>query len=168
MEAIARLRNNPTSPRKMRYVVDIIRGKEVEKALAILKYSPQEAAGKIEKLLLSAISNWQQKNEGKRIEDSGLFVKTVFVDQGRTLKRFLPAPQGRAYRLRKRANHVTIIVDSKLDIAQKKEEIKVESKTNDVQATAAQATEAVKEAKTRKVTKKATIKKSTLKSKPKK
>ena len=109
----ARLNNCPTSPRKMRLVADIIRGKEVDKALGILKYTKKEAAGRLEKLLLSAIANWQAKNEGVRIEDSNLYVKEIFVDSGRVLKRLRPAPQGRAYRIRKRSNHVTIVVDSK-------------------------------------------------------
>ncbi len=111
---IAKLNNCPTSPRKMRLVADIVRGKEVDKALAILKYTKKEAAEKLEKLLLSAISNWQAKNEGVRIEESNLFVKEIFVDGGRMLKRLRPAPQGRGYRVRKRSNHVTIIVDSKI------------------------------------------------------
>jgi large subunit ribosomal protein L22 len=110
---IARLNNCPTSPRKMRLVADIIRGKEVDKALGILKFTKKEAAGRLEKLLLSAIANWQAKNEGVRIEDSNLYVKEIFVDSGRVLKRLRPAPQGRAYRIRKRSNHVTIVVDSK-------------------------------------------------------
>jgi len=109
----ASLRNCPTSPRKMRLVVDMIRGEEVNKALDILKYSSKEASDRIEKLLLSAISNWQNKNEGVRVEDSQLFVKEAFVDQGRTLKRLRPAPQGRAHRIRKRSNHVTLVLDSK-------------------------------------------------------
>jgi len=111
---IAKLNNCPTSPRKMRLVADIVRGKAVDKALAILKFTKKEAAEKLEKLLLSAISNWQAKNEGVRIEESNLFVKEIFVDGGRMLKRLRPAPQGRAYRVRKRSNHVTIIVDSKI------------------------------------------------------
>ncbi len=106
------LRNCPSSPRKMRYVVDMIRGIEVNRALDILKYSNKEAASKVEKLLLSAIANWQTKNEGTRVEDSNLFVKEVFVDGGRMLKRMKTAPQGRAYRVRKRSNHVTLIIDS--------------------------------------------------------
>jgi large subunit ribosomal protein L22 len=109
---LAVLNNCPTSPRKMRLVVDLIRGQEVNKALDILKYNSKEASGRVEKLLLSAISNWQNKNEGVRIEDSQLFVKEVFVDQGRTLKRLRPAPQGRAHRIRKRSNHVTLVLDS--------------------------------------------------------
>jgi large subunit ribosomal protein L22 len=106
------LRNCPSSPRKMRYVVDMIRGVEVSRALDILKYSNKDAAGLVEKLLLSAIANWQAKNEGKRIEDSNLFVSEVKVDGGRMLKRLRTAPQGRAYRTRKRSNHVTLIIDS--------------------------------------------------------
>ncbi len=110
---IAKLNNCPTSPRKMRLVADIVRGKEVDKALAILRYTKKEAAGRLEKLLMSAIANWQAKNEGVRIEESDLYVKSIFVDSGRMLKRLRPAPQGRAYRVRKRSNHVTIVVDSK-------------------------------------------------------
>lgn len=106
------LRNCPSSPRKMRYVVDMIRGVEVNKALDILKYSNKESAGLVEKLLLSAIANWQAKNEGMRIEDSNLFVKEAFVDGGRMIKRLRTAPQGRGYRIRKRSNHVTLVVDS--------------------------------------------------------
>jgi large subunit ribosomal protein L22 len=110
--AFASLNSVPTSPRKMRLVTDLIRGLEVNKALDILKFTEKEAAKRVEKLLLSAISNWQLKNEGVRIEDKKIFVKEVFVDQGRTLKRLRPAPQGRAHRIRKRSNHVTIILDS--------------------------------------------------------
>ncbi len=110
----ASLRNCPTSPRKMRLVADMIRGKEVNKALGILRYSKQDASDRLEKLLLSAIANWQSKNEGVRIEDSNLYVKSINVDGGRSLKRLRPAPQGRAYRIRKRSNHVTIFVDSKI------------------------------------------------------
>ncbi len=109
---MAKLNNCPTSPRKMRLVADQIRGVEVNKALDILHFSPKEASGRLEKLLKSAIANWQQKNEGVRIEDSELFVKELFVDSGRMLKRVQPAPQGRAHRIRKRSNHVTLIIDS--------------------------------------------------------
>ncbi len=109
----ARLNNCPTSPRKMRLVADLIRGQEVNKALGILKYTKKEAAQRLEKLLLSAIANWQNKNEGVRIEDTNLYVKTIFVDSARVLKRLRPAPQGRAHRIRKRSNHVTLFVDSK-------------------------------------------------------
>ena len=113
--SIAKLQNCPTSPRKMRLVVDLIRGENVEKALFILKYTNKEAAIRVEKLLLSAIKNWEQKNEDKRVEDSNLYVKEVTVGGGRQLKRLRPAPQGRGYRIRKRSNHVTLIVDSKND-----------------------------------------------------
>lgn len=111
-KAIASLRNCPTSPRKMRLVADMIRGVEVDKALFILKHSPQEAAGRLEKLLLSALSNWQAKNEGERMEEHALVVKEIQVDSGRMLKRIQAAPQGRAHRIRKRSNHVTMVVDS--------------------------------------------------------
>ena len=109
----ATLRNCPTSPRKMRLLADLIRGEGVKKALDQLKFSPKEASRRLEKLLLSAISNWQNKNEGVRMEEANLFVKEVFVDSGRVLKRLRPAPQGRAHRIRKRSNHVTIILESK-------------------------------------------------------
>ncbi len=113
MEAVARLRNYPTSPRKMRLLADLIRGKEVEEALNILKFSTKHPSVPLEKLLLSAIANWRMKNEGQDVTAANLIVKTIFVDGGRTLKRMNPAPQGRAYRLRKRSNHVTLFVDSK-------------------------------------------------------
>ena len=103
----------PTSPRKMRLVTDLISGLEVNKALDILKFSHQEASRRMEKLLMSAISNWQSKNEGVRVEESNLFVKAVHVDSGRALKRLQTAPQGRAYRIKKRSNHVTLVIDSK-------------------------------------------------------
>src|SRR4051812_8067966 len=108
----ARLVNVPTSPRKMRLVADLIRGVRVNKALNILKYEPKVGAAKLEKLLLSAISNWTAKNQDTKLEDADLFVKEIFVDGGRILKRLKPAPQGRAQRVRKRYNHVTLIVDS--------------------------------------------------------
>jgi large subunit ribosomal protein L22 len=110
--AYAILRNCPTSPRKMRLVADMVRGMEVNKALDILRFNSKEASDRVEKLLLSAVANWQLKNEGVRIEESNLVVKEIFVDQARTLKRLRPAPQGRAHRIRKRSNHVTIILDS--------------------------------------------------------
>lgn len=113
MEAIARLRNEPTSPRKMRLLADLVRGKDVEQALNLLKFSTKHPSVPLEKLLLSAIDNWKQKNEGQDVESANLYVKTIYVDGGRMLKRMLPAPQGRAYRVRKRSNHVTIIVDSR-------------------------------------------------------
>jgi large subunit ribosomal protein L22 len=112
-KAMAVLNNCPTSPRKMRLVVDMIRGVDVNRALDILRYSSKEASQKVEKLLLSAIANWQKKNEEVRVEKSNLYVKEVFVDGGRTLKRLRPAPQGRGYRIRKRSNHVTIVLDSR-------------------------------------------------------
>ena len=121
MEAIAKLNNCPTSPRKMRLVVDLIRGERVEKALSILKFTNKEAAIRVEKLLLSAIKNWEAKNEGARPEENQLFVKTIMVDGGRQLKRLRPAPQGRGYRIRKRSNHVTIIVDTKPALSRKPE-----------------------------------------------
>ena len=111
--AFAKLNNCPTSPRKMRLVAGLVRGIEVEKALHILKHSPQAAAIRLHKLLLSAIANWQAKNEGVRIEDSNLFVKEISVDSARMLRRIQTAPQGRAYRIRKRSNHVTLIIDNK-------------------------------------------------------
>jgi len=120
------LRDCPTSPRKMRLVVDMIRGQEVNKALDLLKYSSKEASHRVEKLLLSAISNWQNKNEGIRIEDSRLYVKEAYVDQGRTLKRLRPAPQGRAHRIRKRSNHVTLVLDS---LMPEQEQVKKEVST---------------------------------------
>ena len=106
------LRNCPTSPRKMRLVTDMIKGVEVNKALDMLKFSSKEASRKVEKLLLSAIANWQTKNEGARIEESNLVVTIAKVDVSRTLKRIQPAPQGRAHRIKKRSNHVTIAIDS--------------------------------------------------------
>lgn len=108
----ARLVNVPTSPRKMRLVADLIRGVRVNLALNILKYEPKVGAEKLEKLLLSAISNWSAKNSEEKLEEADLFVKEVFVDGGRILKRLRPAPQGRAHRIRKRSNHVTLVVDS--------------------------------------------------------
>ena len=111
--AFAKLNNCPTSPRKMRLVADLVRGVEVNKALQILKFNTKEASARLEKLLLSAVANWQIKNEDARMEDSGLFVKEIQVDSARVLKRLRPAPQGRAHRIRKRSNHVTIVVGSK-------------------------------------------------------
>jgi large subunit ribosomal protein L22 len=110
---MARLVNNPTSPRKTRLMADLIRGMQVEPALNVLKYSSKESSEKLRKLLLSAIANWQQKNEGARLEDANLYIKEIFVDGGKMLKRIHTAPQGRAYRVRKRSNHVTLIIDSK-------------------------------------------------------
>ena len=110
---MAKLNNCPTSPRKMRLVAEMIRGEKVEMALHMLEHSPQQAAGRLRKLLLSAIANWQVKNEGTKLEDSNLYVKIVMVDGGRMLKRVQPAPQGRAFRVRKRSNHVTLMIDSR-------------------------------------------------------
>jgi ribosomal protein L22, bacterial type len=113
MEAVAKLRNYPTSPRKMRLLADLIRGKRVDWVLAELEHNPKHSSVPLRKLVLNAINNWKQANEGG--DESGLIVKTIYVDGGRTLKRMRPAPQGRGYRIRKRSNHVTIIVDVKED-----------------------------------------------------
>lgn len=113
MEAVAKLRNYPTGPRKMRLLADVIRGMEVEKALSYLEFHPQHNATPLAKLLKSAIANWEQKNDGQSAADANLIVKIIMVDEGRTIKRMRPAPQGRGYKIRKRSNHVTIIVDSK-------------------------------------------------------
>ena len=112
--AFARLNNCPTSPRKMRLIADLIRGMDVDAALAQLKLNPKEASARMEKLLLSALANWEAKNEGKSMDDQNLYVSEVKVDSGRMLKRIQPAPQGRAHRIRKRSNHVTLVVDSKI------------------------------------------------------
>ena len=117
--AFAKLNNCPTSPRKMRLIADLIRGLDADKALAELKLNPKEASGRMEKLLLSALANWESKNEGKRMDEANLYISEVKVDSGRMLKRVQPAPQGRAHRIRKRSNHVTLMVDSKqIDIQQ--------------------------------------------------
>lgn len=113
MEAVARLRNYPTSPRKMRLLADLVRGLDVENALNTLKFSTKHPSVAMEKLLLSAVANWRVKNEGVDVAGANLYVKTIMVDGGRMLKRMRPAPQGRAYRVRKRSNHVTIVVDSR-------------------------------------------------------
>lgn len=167
--AKAILKNVPTSPRKMRYVVDMIRGVDVEKALNILKFSTKHPAREVEKLLLSATNNWKEKNQGLNPEDSGLFVKEVFVDGGTMLKRWLPAPQGRAYRKRKRSNHVTLIVDSRIspsveevtNVAEEEPAVEVtetasKKKTADKKPAAKKAVEKTEEktTKTRKSTKK--------------
>ena len=112
--AFAKLNNCPTSPRKMRLVADVIRGEDVEKALNILKFNTHEASARLEKLLLSAIANWESKNEGSKIETSNLYVKEITVDSGRMLKRVQPAPQGRAHRIRKRSNHVKLVLSSRI------------------------------------------------------
>ena len=112
--AFAKLNNCPTSPRKMRLIADLIRGMDADRALAELRLNPKEASERMEKLLLSALANWEAKNEGKRMDDNNLYVSEVKVDSGRMLKRVQPAPQGRAHRIRKRSNHVTLVVDSKI------------------------------------------------------
>jgi large subunit ribosomal protein L22 len=113
MEAIAKLNNCPLSPRKMRLVADQIRGKQVEIALSLLRFNQKQAyAGHMEKLLRSAIANWEQKNDGLRADENALVIKKVFVDGGKMLKRISPAPQGRAHRVRKRSNHITLVVDN--------------------------------------------------------
>ena len=111
--AFAKLNNCPTSPRKMRLIADLIRGMDADKALSQLKLNPKEASGRMEKLLLSALANWEVKNDGKRMDESNLYVSEVKVDSGRMMKRIQAAPQGRAHRIRKRSNHVTLVVDSR-------------------------------------------------------
>ena len=113
--AFAKLNNCPTSPRKMRLVADLVRGEKVENALQILRFSPKVASRRLEKLLLSALANWQAKNEDENIEDADLIVSEIRVDSGAMLKRLRPAPQGRAHRIRKRSNHVTLVVGSKIN-----------------------------------------------------
>lgn len=115
--AFAKLNDCPTSPRKMRIVADLVRGVEVEKALAILRFNQKEASRRLEKLLLSAVANWQAKNEDADVEDADLFVKEIRVDSASMLKRLRPAPQGRAHRIRKRSNHVTLVLGSNNNIA---------------------------------------------------
>jgi|TARA_B110000263_G_scaffold106778_1_gene93231 large subunit ribosomal protein L22 len=112
MEAVAKLNNVPTSPRKMRLIADLIRGKKVDLALNTLKFDSKVGSKRLEKLLLSAIANWQEKNKDDKIEDADLFVKEIYVNGGKMIKRMRPAPQGRAHRIRKRSNHVTIVLDS--------------------------------------------------------
>ena len=112
MEALAKLNNVPTSPRKMRLIADLIRGKKVDLALNILKFDSKVGSKRLEKLLLSAISNWQEKNKDDKIEDANLFIKEIYVNGGKMIKRMRPAPQGRSHRIRKRSNHVTIVLDS--------------------------------------------------------
>ena len=133
MEAVAKLRNYPTSPRKMRLLADLIRGQKVEKALAELEHNPKHPAVPMRKLVLSAINNWKQKNEGG--DETQLVVKTIFVDGARTLKRMRPTPQGRGYRVRKRSNHVTVIVDIKTAKAEAKP-VKAEVKEEVVEVAA--------------------------------
>ena len=111
--AFAKLNNCPTSPRKMRLVADLVRGEKVEKALNILRLSQKEASRRLEKLVLSAVANWQAKNEEADVEAADLFIKEITVDSGTMLKRLRPAPQGRAHRIRKRSNHVTVVLGAK-------------------------------------------------------
>ena len=163
MEAVAKLRNYPTSPRKMRLLADLIRGHRVERALAILEHNPKHPAVPLRKLVLSAINNWKQKNESG--DESELVVKTVFVDGARTLKRMRPAPQGRGYRVRKRSNHVTLIVDvkNKFNPDALVEEIKEEASAEETKTKAAKPKKAA--AKKSAPKKKAATKKATKKSK---
>lgn len=130
MEAVAKLNNVPTPARKMRLLADLIRGESVDKAIAMLKLQQKNGAPKLEKLLLSAISNWQHKNSDQSIDESGLYIKKIYVDNGRMLKRLQPAPQGRAHRIRKRSNHVTVVVDSR-NTAEDTEEEAVENQEAD-------------------------------------
>jgi large subunit ribosomal protein L22 len=130
MEAIARLNNVPTSPRKMRLVADLVRGKRVGLALSILKFTPNHGAIRLEKLLLSAVANWQLKNADAKLEEADLFIKTIMVDEGRSLKRLRPAPQGRGHRIRKRSNHVTLVIDSFIDQNVTAEVVETNEKAN--------------------------------------
>lgn len=114
----AKLNDCPTSPRKMRLIADMVRGMDVMSALSVLQHSPKEAAMRVHKLLRSAIANWQSKNEGVRIEESNLYIKDIYVDSARMLKRIRTAPQGRAHRIRKRSNHVTLYLDSKNELVE--------------------------------------------------
>lgn len=114
MESTAKLRNVPTSPQKMRLVADMVRGRRVNDALNLLRFDSKSGSKKIEQLLLSAIANWEQSNSEDRLEDADLYIKKIFVDEGRMLKRLRPAPQGRGHRIRKRSNHITVVLDSKV------------------------------------------------------
>ncbi len=139
MEAVAKLNNYPTSPRKMRLLADLIRGMEVEKALGILQFNPKHPAVPLYKLLKSAINNWAQSNTGVKVEDAGLIVKTIMVDGGRVIKRMRPAPQGRGYRVRKRSNHVTLVVDSRENKVNDKKKVRaVKSGENSAENTTVQ------------------------------
>ena len=166
MEAVAKLRNYPTSPRKMRLLADLIRGHKVERALAMLEHNPKHPAVPLRKLVLSAINNWKQKNESG--DESELVVKTVFVDGARTLKRMRPAPQGRGYRVRKRSNHVTLVVDvkDKFNPDELVEEVKEEEAAVEAKGTKTKAAKPKKAAKKSAAPKKkAAAKKATKKSK---
>jgi len=154
MEAVAKLNNYPTSPRKMRLLADLIRGMEVDKALGVLQFNPKHPAVPLYKLLKSAINNWEQKNSDAKVEDAGLVVKTIMVDGGRVIRRMRPAPQGRGYRIRKRSNHVTLIVDSKA-VKPIKEKKVTTKKEEPVEAVAVAAPE-VKKTRAKKTTTKKT------------
>ena len=167
MEAVAKLNNYPTSPRKMRLLADLIRGMEVDKALGILQYNPKHPAVPLYKLLKSAINNWEQKNTEAKVEDAGLIVKTIMVDGGRVIKRMRPAPQGRGYRIRKRSNHVTLVVDSRTEkiiptakkanaVAKIEEPVTVAEPAPEVNKAEKTATPRTKKATTKKNTKKTT------------
>jgi large subunit ribosomal protein L22 len=162
MEAIAKLKNYPTSPRKMRLLADLIRGHRVERALAILEHNPKHPAVPLRKLVLSAINNWKQKNESG--DESELVVKTIFVDGARTLKRMRPAPQGRGYRVRKRSNHVTIVVDyPAFDEEELIEEVEQEEEQKEVEAIAEQLEELAEQTDAEKTKSKKPAKKSAAK-----
>lgn len=153
MEATAKLRNCPGSPRKMRLVIDTIRGLDVEKALNVLKYIPKKSNVHVEKLLMSAVANWLSHNEGIRAEDASLFVKEVYADGGRVFKRFRPAPRGMAHPYIKPTNHITLIIDSRIDVATIKPiEIGKKSKTKELPAKEAKDTK-TEDTKTEKITK---------------
>ena len=161
MEAVAKLNNYPTSPRKMRLLADLIRGLEVEKALGILQFNPKHPAVPMYKLLKSAINNWEQKNADEKVEDAGLIVKTIMVDCGRVIKRMRPAPQGRGYRVRKRSNHVTIVVDSNYNGVTQSSKKTKEAEPKETPAEVVPSTEEV--AVTKPAPKKATAKKAATK-----
>ncbi len=144
MEAVAKLRNYPTSPRKMRLLADLIRGKKVDLVLAELEHNPKHPAVPLRKLVLNAINNWKQVNEGG--DETSLIIKTIFVDEGRTLKRMRPAPQGRGYKIRKRSNHVTIIVDEKLESDKKERKGNTENVKSEVKKAPAKKTKETKNA----------------------
>ena len=145
--ATAYLKDVPTSPRKMRLVADMIRGVRVNQALNMLKYEAKYSSDKLEKLLLSAISNWSIKNADAKLEEADLYIKEIFVDGGRQLKRLRPAPQGRAHRIRKRSNHVTLVVDSMQPVAEKTEKPVAEKKEKQVKKKAAKKKSTKKETK---------------------
>ncbi|HRN48030.1 MAG TPA: 50S ribosomal protein L22 [Niabella sp.] len=144
MEAVAKLRNYPTSPRKMRLLADLIRGKKVDLVLAELEHNPKHPAVPLRKLVLNAINNWKQVNEGG--DETSLIIKTIFVDEGRTLKRMRPAPQGRGYKIRKRSNHVTIIVDERLESDKKERKSNTENVKSEVKKAPAKKTKETKNA----------------------